>query len=308
MKYMKKVKKQTVRKKQQKKNKSAQKIGKCINWNVFNFLENLIHCCAMTSRNVPKESGVHFQISSQVKDEAICILFHIDRQDDPLISDKDIKPDYLCIYLSPSECIFTIIELKGTEKKNLAHGIDQIVSLKNKLKDEIKTFLPSKFKPRFQGILLTPFNSDIPRKKIAETNRNGFPILPVQYNHKAELYDYITKLNGITELYKHNKSLPHDKNEFNFIEQILVYHTLSTRKQNDRFYQTLFNLDSHRTHLFLDFKSPICNDYGVFYSDKSKILFASNQNLLDEIKKSLVDNGFVAPSRKIPNWICLSEF
>jgi hypothetical protein len=58
-----------------------------LNWQTFHFLENLLVFCAMPTRRVPKESGVCFQISSKAKDEAICILFKIDRKTDPLVKE-----------------------------------------------------------------------------------------------------------------------------------------------------------------------------------------------------------------------------
>ncbi|WP_438032323.1 hypothetical protein [Sorangium sp. So ce204] len=42
-----------------------------LDWTLFHFLENLLVFCAMGTRSVPPESGVQFQISSEVKSDGI---------------------------------------------------------------------------------------------------------------------------------------------------------------------------------------------------------------------------------------------
>ena len=82
-----------------------------LDWNTFNFLENLFVFCTMKQRSVPPESGVQFGISKEFAENTLCILFKIDRgSKDPLFTDpSQYKPDYLVLYKTPDTCIFTIM-------------------------------------------------------------------------------------------------------------------------------------------------------------------------------------------------------
>jgi len=137
-----------------------------LNWSLFKFLENLLVFCAAPSRSVPRESGVHFHISSKIKDEGVCILFKIDRRSDPLMPGHGWKPDYMAFYAAADRCICTIIEMKGRDEKNLRHGIEQIKTLRDMLRAEFDKHLPGacRNKIRFQGILLTPVNAQVPNQ------------------------------------------------------------------------------------------------------------------------------------------------
>ena len=158
-----------------------------LDWQNFNFLENLLVFCTVPGRSVPKESGVHFRITLDSQNKSLCILFEIDRRNDPLIKNQALKrPDYMSLYIDSNSCICTIIEMKGKNHNSLENGIEQILKLKEILQNEISDHLPPKLKFQFQGILLTPYNSQPPLKKIAEIASNGFIILPIQYNNKAE--------------------------------------------------------------------------------------------------------------------------
>jgi hypothetical protein len=55
----------------------AQKEKK-LDWENFNFLENMLICCTVPERRVPEESGVHFSVSSSPEDKAVTILFRTD--------------------------------------------------------------------------------------------------------------------------------------------------------------------------------------------------------------------------------------
>ena len=168
-------------------------------WQNFNFLENLLVFCTVPGRSVPKESRVHFRITLDSENQAICILFEIDRRNDPLIRNKALKrPDYMSVYIDSNSCICTIIEMKGKNHNSLENGIEQILRLKEILQTEISNHLPSKLKIKYQGILLTPYNSQPPLKKIAEIASTDFIILPIQYNNKAELFPYVSRKNEIT--------------------------------------------------------------------------------------------------------------
>jgi hypothetical protein len=237
-----------------------------LNWSLFNFFENLLVFCATPSRSVPPESGVEFHISSKVKDEGVCVLFKIDRRRDPLIRGRAIKPDYMAFYASRNGCICTIIEMKGRERKNLEHGIEQIKELRDRLRTEISEHLPGACKGRikFQGILLMPFNADVPRIKIQNEAQAGFHILPLQYDHKAELYRYVRTEVHPSHRYVHAK-LPHEPDEFNAIERLLVQAALPARMKDalsERRAATGIHL--HYVHL-----GGPDEDYAALIADKS---------------------------------------
>lgn len=198
-----------------------------LDWETFSFLENLLVFCLCKSKSVPQESGVKFQINLKENDNSLCFLFNTDRRKDSLFRNDEIKPDYMVLYIKKDLCLCTIIEMKGTTEKGAKHGIDQIKTLHARLKKEIKNNLPNKFKVKFQAILLTQFNSDIPRKLIAQENAKGLTILPLQYNNRAELFSYISKENQITEKYKH-ENIKQTVTDF-LIEQIFVESALQER-------------------------------------------------------------------------------
>lgn len=205
-----------------------------LDWREFNLLENLLVFCVAPSRAVPKESGVCFQIASKVKDEGVCLLFHIDRGAESILGSHAIRPDYLVVYATEDECICTIIEMKGRERKNAEHGIDQMKALRERLRSEIQEHLPRRCKVYFQGILLTPYNAQVPLQELAAESRSGFTIIPVQYDHRAELYPYIRSRLVPSSRYKHEQ-LSRDLQEFNLIEEILV-HGKQKRRFNDAFH------------------------------------------------------------------------
>lgn len=97
-----------------------------LNWTLFNSLENLLVFCVQSSRSAPQESGVHFHISSRIKEDGVSLLLKIDRQPDSLIRQGSVRPDYLFMHITSKSWIFTIIEMKGRDEKKLEHGIEQI--------------------------------------------------------------------------------------------------------------------------------------------------------------------------------------
>lgn len=268
-----------------------------LDWQNFDLLENLLIFCAMKERNVPEESGVHFRISNPKKD-SVCILFQIDRKSDPLIKDKNTpRPDYLVFYRDRSRCLCTIVEMKGRGEKKLGHGVDQITSFRDRLKQELKAHLPD-LKIKFQGILLTPPNSQIPLKRIDKEFKNGFVILALQWHHKAELYPYVSKENGISERYRHNNSLKNVKP--GFIEQMMVERALHKRI-NDAFHSANFSQKKNRTGIYINFALSEQDDYAALRADDSKALIAVKQgkiNQAEKIRKELKELG-IAVNRKI---------
>ncbi len=179
-----------------------------LDWQNFNFLENLLLFCALKKRSVDKESGVHFRISSKAKQEAICLLFEIDRKRDPLIPfEEGPRPDFVVFYASGDTYLCTIVEMKGKDEKKLEHGIDQIIHVRDKLKEQLQHYFPKLLpKIKFQGILLTPTGSSVPDEKIKKIRQQqDFIIVVLQWDHKAELFNYISKKNAWDERYKHEK-------------------------------------------------------------------------------------------------------
>jgi hypothetical protein len=245
-----------------------------LNWQNFNFLENMLVFSTMRTmpgRNAPPESGVHFRITLDSQNDAICILFKIDRdhqKNDPLIREQTVRrPDYMSLYIDSKSCICTIIEMKGTSSEELKRGIDQIVKLRDILKTEISDHLPTKLKIKFQGILLTPFNSRVPKKEIAEEALKGFIILPIQYKNKAELYPYVSKLNEWRDKYNHQEVT--ESNTL-FIEEILTTRALPKRIQ-DEYYSKNFSNSQDREGIYINY---------LLSNDTNHITLVSNRQFI----------------------------
>jgi hypothetical protein len=169
------------------------------------FLENLFVGGMVRARSVPQESGVRFYVHETIQDEGICLIFSLDWGGPrPLIGGEGvIKPDYLVLFVpcgkrwaalaaEGHDAIWycTLVELKGAERKNLKHGLDQLQAGYACLRSEFAA-LPGKIKIRWQGVLLCPENADIPREDIVKISKAGFPIVPVQNQHAADLYPYV---------------------------------------------------------------------------------------------------------------------
>ena len=245
-----------------------------LNWQNFNFLENMLVFATMRTmpgRNAPPESGIHFRITLDAQNKAICILFKIDRdhqKNDPLIREQTVRrPDYMSRYIDSKSCICTIIEMKGTSSEELKRGIDQIVKLRDILKTEISDHLPTKLKIKFQGILLTPFNSRVPKKEIAEEALKGFIILPIQYKNKAELYPYVSKLNEWRDKYNHQEVT--ESNTL-FIEEILTTRALPKRIQ-DEYYSKNFSNSQDREGIYINY---------LLSNDTNHITLVSNRQFI----------------------------
>jgi hypothetical protein len=225
----------------------------------------------MPGRNAPQESGVHFRITLDSQNDAICILFKIDRdhcKNDPLIRDQSSKrPDYMCLYIDSNSCICTIIEMKGTSSDELKRGILQIVKLRDILKAEISDHLPTKLKIEFQGILLTPFNSRPPKTEIAEEAAKGFIILPIQYKNKAELYPYVSKLNKQIDKYNHQEFT---ESNTSFLEKFLTTRALPKRVQ-DEYYSKNFSNTQDREGIYINYLLPNDTDYITLFSNRQFI-------------------------------------
>ena len=242
-----------------------------LDWQNFNFLENLLVFCTVPGRSVPKESRVHFRITLDSVNQAICILFEIDRRNDPLIRNQALKrPDYTSVYIDSNSCICTIIEMKGKNHNSLENGIEQILRLKEILQTEISNHLPSKLKIKYQGILLTPYNSQPPLKKIAEIASTDFIILPIQYNNKAELFPYVSRKNEITEISKKYNHQEITESTALLIEEILTTRALPKRIP-DEYYSKNFSNSQDREGIYINYLLPNDTDYITLFSNRQFI-------------------------------------
>lgn len=221
-----------------------------LDWARCNFLENLLRC-VLDTRSVPRESGVHFQISSQVKDDAICLLFHVDRGDRSVITSGP-RPDYFVVHLSATGLIFTIVELKGTELRNLEHGVEQICALYERLRQETQTHLPSWLKIHYQAVLLCPIGAQIPKRQIAAERR--LTIVPLQYHHKADLFPYVRRRLSHMDIYRH-EPLPFEAHrQFGRLEAILAKGPLGERVRDD-LYSERFRATKSRVGIYANFSA-----------------------------------------------------
>lgn len=266
-----------------------------LDWQNFNFLENLLVFCTVPGRNAPKESGVHFRITLDSQNKSICILFKIDRnhrKHDPLIRNQALKrPDYMSLYIDSNSCICTIIEMKGTNHNSLDNGIDQILKLKDILKAEIEEHLPTKFKVKFQGILLAPYNSQFPGEKIKKVAEDGFIILPIQYNEKAELYPYVSKTNKSSDRYNHRKI---DESTVLSIEETLSIEKTLTKKAlpkriKDDYYSSTFSNGKDREGIYIDYLLPNKVDCVTLSLNKSltQIYIRGDESQKEKYKKDI---------------------
>lgn len=206
-----------------------------LDWKTFNFLENLLVFCPMKQLSVPAESGVQFGISREAREDRLCILFQIDRIPDALVTDKSKpRPDYLVFYKTSRDCIFTIIEMKGRTENGLEHGIEQMLYLRDRLREEFVAHCPLGLSANFQGILLCPQNAQVPLKQIEEERRRGFVVSTLQYHHKAELFPYISTVHSMPARYAH-QTLPHNS-AFNFVEHLLIHRAMPHREQDAQFH------------------------------------------------------------------------
>jgi hypothetical protein len=249
-----------------------------LDWQNFNFLENLLVFCALKERSAPKESGVHFRITLDSPAESICILFKIDRDQKIgfLVTDpKKKRPDYMSFYVNQDSCICTIIEMKGTNKNSLDDGVEQIITFKELIKEQVANNLPPKLKIKFQGILLTPYNAQIPSQKIIKLAESGFVILPLQYHQKAELYNYISKLNKITEKYVHKTNAEAPPL---LIEEILTTRALPKRITNYQNPLPECSDNETKAGIYIDYLLPNETDIITLLSNRSQMKIIPPQN------------------------------
>lgn len=261
-----------------------------LDWHKFNFLENLFVFRLCKDKSVPAESGVKFRVTPKDGKQAICLLFRIDKRQDSLFDNNEIRPDYMVLYVRRDLCLCTIIEMKGRQAKDLVHGIEQIKALRDRLRAEIRDSLKTSFKIKFQAILLTQFNADIPRIRIAEEDKKGLTILPLQYNNRAELFNYVSRLNKTTEKYAHEEISR--SAEMMFVENILTNYALPEHLQ-DKFHSANKAKVGNKDGIYINYAFPNCEDYSALAIDNSELKIGfkeekrKHQNLIEADLKTL---------------------
>lgn len=240
-----------------------------LDWENFNFLENLLVFCVSPDRNAPRESkgGVQFRINPKPERDNLCLMFHIDRQTDPLITGQGVKrPDYMVLFVENDYWICTIVEMKGATEKGFKHGIEQVKVLRDRLRKELKESA-AKVKIKFQAVMMIPAQSQIPRKLIEQEEQQGLVILPLQYDHKAELFNYVSKVNKLTERYIHEEiRTPRADSK---VEDILMNCALQERI-NDAFEASNTNKTGNGRGIYINYALlPNKEDYAALAVDNS---------------------------------------
>jgi hypothetical protein len=265
-----------------------------LDWQKFNFLENLLIFCTVPDRIAPPESGVSFRITKS-EENSVCILFKIDRREDPLVRDQNQKrPDYLSLFIQNGLFLLTIIEMKGTNKNSTSTGIEQITTFRDILKKEIAAHATTKLKYKLQAILLTPYNANIPQKAINKEAEKGFIILPIQYNFKAELYPYVSKTYSKADLSKINyiHDEQHQESDCLLIEKLLAKQASDKRKQ-DNYYLCKFNPTKDRQGIYIDYQVSGDRDLITLLTDpqgkKVQLAYCSDdsQSSINQIQEEI---------------------
>ncbi|MCU0682221.1 MAG: hypothetical protein MUF34_08200 [Polyangiaceae bacterium] len=202
-----------------------------LDWQRFNFLENLLIFCVQPKRRAQKESGVQFGIRSTARSDGVCLLFQIDRQDDPLMPGDGVKPDYLVVHVSKQHgCLCTIVELKGKDEKKAEHAIDQIMALWHRLRREVSEHVPGALRGRirYQGLILTPPNVQVPFRKL-EATRQQLVIAVLSYPQTFDLLEYVRSPFEYNVRYQHPREGAPARPEFNAMEAVLARGGLPAR-------------------------------------------------------------------------------
>ncbi len=263
----------------------------------FNFVENLLAFCTHKSRSVPEESGVHFHIDPAIQQQGLCLLFHIDRERDKLIT-EGLRPDYMVLFATPERCICTIIEMKGRDEKACEHAIEQITALRDRLRTEFAAHLPRRLvqRIRYQGILLAPTNCNLPLKRLEDTRRNGLTIFPIRFSHQAQLRDYVCKLNALDrDRYEHKNAerRPHQP-DFDWLHELLIFGAVNGRK-DDVFRKYRAQSHHERSGVYLNYEHPQKTPKGyvaLSLCAESEAVAFSDGSLRTHADKALSSLGF----------------
>jgi hypothetical protein len=258
-----------------------------LDWHKFNFLENLLVFCVLPEKNVPKESGVHFRITPRTCADSLCLLFKIDRGKDSLFADDEIKPDYMALFVKDNFWLFTIIEMKGTTEKGSKHGIEQIKSLRDRLRTELQNNFSGNLKLKFQAIILSPPNTQTPDKLIVQESKSGFVIKPLQHPNKAELFDYISQEIKLTsDRYKHEEIKPVGAPLL--IENVLSNGALPERLSDD-FYNANKDKTSNKDGIYINYAFPESERYAALAISDKCLKIAVREKTEDSIEQIKID-------------------
>jgi hypothetical protein len=246
----------------------ARKVDR-LDWQRFNFLENLLTFCVEKTRRAPAESGVQFGIRSIVREDGVCLLFKIDRQYDPLMPAEGPKPDYLVVHLSKQHgCLCTIVEMKGKDHHKAERAIEQIMALWARLRREVSEHVPGALRRHvhYQGVILTPPNVQVPFRKLEETSKQ-LVIAVLSYPQTFDLYDYVRRpLKYGQERYAHPAASAPDRYEFNAMEAVLACGALSERLKVACCEKEVEGEPPGHKGLWLDFANPgndNCDERGL---------------------------------------------
>jgi hypothetical protein len=247
----------------------ARKVDR-LDWQSFNFLENMLLFCAQKTRRAPAESGVQFGIRAAVREDGVCLLFKIDRQPDPLMPEAGLKPDYLVVHVSKKHgCLCTIVEMKGKDHHKAEHAIDQIKALWERLRREVGEHVPGALRKhvRYQGVILTPPNVQVPFKKLEETKKQQLVIAVLSYPKTFDLYEYVRRpLEYGQERYSHPAPSAPDPCEFNAMEAVLACGGLPERLKVTCGEKEVEGEPPRHKGLWLDFADPgndNCDERGL---------------------------------------------
>lgn len=270
-----------------------------LDWHKFNLLENMLVFCAVPEKSVPKESGVHFRITPNKDGDCICILFEIDRKDDPLITEKIRRPDFLVLYIDRnSGCLFTIVEMKGTTLSGGKGAVEQITTFYQVLKQAMRDSFPTKLTLKYQAIILTPLGTDAPNTEIAKASKQfNFTIRPVQEKFKAELFEYVSQdVKTVLENRKDiKKYVPNQtfKNQLKSLEDKLTLNALPKRK-DDNFCKANKDKATNGEGIYINYDLPNEKDYAALAVDNEGMVIGVNEvkeNFANKIKNDLQKLG-----------------
>jgi hypothetical protein len=267
-----------------------------LDWGRFNFLENLLVFCANKAWEVEPESGVCFRVNVPKDRNCLCLIFKIDRPGrEALVREESTpRPDYLVVYVGEGRCICTIIEMKGRSDKNVEHGVDQIATFHQILKEQVRENLPTKFKPEIQGILLVQRGAQPPLPKIAAAARSGVNILVYSTDRKADLFPYISdKITPSAASEDPNRKSPPSR-DFTPLEVTCIDCALPKRLE-DRF-QAVYCSNPNcppEEGIFINYLLSKREDYAALFSDRHqcRIGLIGSTEWSETIKASLEEVG-----------------
>ncbi len=267
-----------------------------LDWGRFNFLENLLVFCTNKEWEVEPESGVRFRVNVPNDRNCLCLIFKIDRPGrEALVREESTpRPDYLVVYIGEGRCICTIIEMKGKSDKNVEHGVDQITTFHQILKEQFTENFPTKFKPEIQGILLVQRGAQPPLPKIAAAARSGVRILVYSSDRRADLFPFISdKITPSAASEDPTRKSPPSRN-FTLLEEVFINCALPKRLEDT--FQVGHCPNPNRPleeGIFINYLLSKKEEYAALFSDRSRCQIGLNGSTgwMEKIKASLEEIG-----------------